>query len=154
VVCEYDFSFQESRIALETPPRDAWMRMIFDGRWKYVLFENYRPMLFDLASDPNELHDLGASELPEHRAAIDRLHEALFRWARQPRQRVTVPDGAIESIEVQPRITEGGILIGYWDEEDLAQARRHFKPRFASHNPLVTSTLDRLTATEGVPHDA
>lgn len=154
VVCEYDFSFQESRIALGTRPRDAWMRMIFDGRWKYVLFEHYRPMLFDLARDPHELVDLGASQQPEPLAAMQRLHEALFRWARQPRQRVTVPDAAIESIEVQPRITEGGILIGYWDEQDLAQARQHFKPRFASHNPLVASTLDRLSPAEGVPHDA
>ena len=83
--------------------------------------------------------------------AKQRLHEALFRWARQPRQRVTVPDGAIESIEVQARITEGGILIGYWDEDDLAQARQHFKPRFASHNPLVKPTLDRLTHPETDP---
>ncbi|MGN5477066.1 hypothetical protein ACTMU2_09605 [Cupriavidus basilensis] len=82
-----------------------------------------------------------------------RLHEALFRWARQPRQRVTVADGTIESTEIQPRISEGGILIGYWDEADLAQARQHFKPRFASTNPLVKSTLDRLTHPQGVEHD-
>jgi len=62
----------------------------------------------------------------------------------QPRQRVTISDGTIESIEIQPRISEGGILIGYWDEDDLAQARSSFKPRFASSNPLVRSTLDRL----------
>jgi arylsulfatase A-like enzyme len=151
VVCEYDFSFQDSRIALATKPRDAWMRMVRDDRWKYVLFENFRPMLFDLVNDPNEFHDLGASTAPEHVAAKERLHEALFRWARQPRQRVTVPDGAIESIEVQARITEGGILIGYWDEDDLAQARQQFKPRFASHNPLVKPTLDRLTHPETQP---
>ena len=148
VVCEYDFSFQESRIELQVKPRDAWMRMIFDGRWKYVLFENYPPMLFDLETDPQEFHDLGASEASEHAAARARLHEALFKWARQPRQRVTVADGTIESIEVQPRISEGGILIGYWDEEDLAQARKGFKPRFASTNPLVKPTLDRLTHPE------
>jgi arylsulfatase A-like enzyme len=148
VVCEYDFSFQESRIELQVKPRDAWMRMIFDGRWKYVLFENYPPMLFDLETDPQEFHDLGASEASEHAAARARLHEALFKWARQPRQRVTVADGTIESIEVQPRISEGGILIGYWDEEDLAQARKGFKPRFASTNPLVKPTLNRLTHPE------
>ncbi|WP_399697228.1 sulfatase-like hydrolase/transferase [Xenophilus sp.] len=151
VVCEYDFSFQESRIELGVKPRDAWMRMIFDGRWKYVLFEHFRPMLFDLAADPNEFEDLGASGAPEHVAARARLHEALFRWARAPRQRTTVADGTIESVEVQPRITEGGILIGYWDEQDLADARRHFKPRFASTNPLVKSTLDRLTSPQGAP---
>src|SRR5690606_3196600 len=92
VVCEYDFSFQESRIELGVKPRDAWMRMIFDGRWKYVLFEHFRPMLFDLAADPNEFEDLGASEAPEHAAVRARLHEALFRWARAPRQRTTVAD--------------------------------------------------------------
>ena len=154
VVCEYDFAFQDSRISLDSRPIDSWMRMIFDGRYKYVLFENYRPMLFDLLSDPREVRDLGASAEPEHAAARARLHEALFRWARQPRQRVTVSDAAIESIEVQARIAEGGILIGYWDEDDLIAARRRFKPRFASHNPLVASTLDRLTAPQGVAEDA
>lgn len=149
VVSEYDYSFQESRIELNTKPRDAWLRMIFDGRWKYVLAENYRPMLFDLQTDPHELTDLGASDLAEHKAARARLHEALFCWARQPRQRVTVPDGAIESTDVQSRISEAGILIGYWDEEDLAQARQKFKPRFSSSNPSVASTLDRLTTLQG-----
>lgn len=154
VVCEYDFAFQDSRISLDSRPIDSWMRMIFDGRYKYVLFENYRPMLFDLLADPQEFHDQGASPAPEHQAARARLHEALFRWARQPRQRVTVSDRAIESVEVQARIAEGGILIGYWDEADLIDARRHFKPRFASHNPLVASTLDRLTTSQGAPEDA
>ena len=148
VVCEYDFSFQDSRIALNVSPRDAWMRMIYDGRWKYVLFETFRPMLFDLQQDPNEFHDLGASDAPEHVAARARLHEALFKWARQPRHRATVSDGAIESVQVQERITEGGILIGYWDEQDLAQARPHFRPRFASTNPIVKPTLARLAPPE------
>jgi arylsulfatase A-like enzyme len=155
VVCEYDFSFQDSRIALQVKPRDAWMRMIFDGRYKYVLFEDFRPMLFDLAADPHEFRDLGESPDPAHVAARARLHEARFKWARQPRHRATVSDGAIESVQVQERITEGGILIGYWDEADLAQARPHFKPRFASTNPIVKPTLDRLapiTRTEEKPH--
>ena len=154
VVCEYDFAFQDSRITLGAQPQNCWMRMIFDGRYKYVLFEDFRPMLFDLQTDPQEFQDLGASMAPEHVQARQRLHEALFRWARKPRQRVTVSDAAIASIEVQARITEGGILIGYWDEEDLSQARQKFKPRFASHNPLVASTLDRLTKTLGETEDA
>jgi arylsulfatase A-like enzyme len=146
VVCEYDFAFQDSRIALGTKPIDSWMRMISDGRWKYVLFEGFRPMLFDLATDPNEFRDLGAD--PGYEDVRARLHEELFRWARRPRQRVTVSDQAIESVEVQARITEGGILIGYWDEDDLEQARRGFRPRFASTNPLVQPTLNRLVDAE------
>jgi arylsulfatase A-like enzyme len=150
VVCEYDYSFMESRAALGTKSRDAWMRMIFDGRWKYVLFEGYRPMLFDLLTDPQEFSDLGAD--PAFEAERVRLHELLFEWARRPRQRATVPDGAIESLEVQPRISEAGILIGYWDEDDLAQARQTFKPRFASTNPLVKTALDRLHNPDGMHH--
>ena len=145
-VSECDYAFQDARIELGTAAREAWMRMACDGRWKYVLAESCRPMLFDLQSDPQELHDVGASEAPEHVAARARLHEALFRWARQPRQRVTIPDDLIETTEIQARISEAGVLIGYADEADLVSQRARFKPRFASHNPLVKLTLDRLTA--------
>ena len=143
VICEYDYAFQDSRITLGTPARQAWLRMVRDERWKYVMAEGYRPMLYDLQEDPNEFVDLGAS--PAHETVRRRMEDLLFRWARQPRQRATVADGTIESIEVQPRISEGGILIGYWDEADLARARQTFKPRFASSNPLVKLTLDRLS---------
>lgn len=143
VICEYDYAFQDSRITLGTPARQAWLRMVRDERWKYVMAEGYRPMLYDLQEDPNEFVDLGAS--PAHETVRRRMEDLLFRWARQPRQRATVADGTIESIEVQPRISEGGILIGYWDEADLARARQTFKPRFASSNPLVKPTLDRLS---------
>ena len=125
------------------------MRMAFDGRWKYVLCERFRPMLFDLQSDPHELHDLGASQDPEHVRQRQRLHEALFEWARRPRQRVTISDELVESTEVQARIAENGILIGYADEEDLIAQRQHFKPRYASHNPLVKQALDRLSDQAG-----
>jgi choline-sulfatase len=46
--------------------------MIRTGRWKYVRFVTYPPMLFDLAADPEELRDLGAD--PAHagvRAALE-----------------------------------------------------------------------------------
>jgi arylsulfatase A-like enzyme len=144
-VSECDYAFQSSRIELQTPAREAWMRMAFDGRWKYVLTEGYRPMLFDLDTDPQELRDLGASLAAEHVAARERLHEELFRWARQPRQRVTIPDDLIEATDIQSRVAEGGILIGYADEADLAAQRQRFTPRFASTNPLVKQTLDMLT---------
>ncbi|MEZ5741327.1 MAG: sulfatase-like hydrolase/transferase [Burkholderiaceae bacterium] len=142
VVCEYDYAFQDARITLDMPSREAWLRMVFDGRWKYVLAERFRPMLFDLQTDPQELHDLGAD--PRYAGERARLHEALFQWARQPRQRVTVADGSIESTEIQARITEAGILIGYWDEQELAQARSQLKPRFSATNPAVADALDTL----------
>jgi len=143
VICEYDYSFQDARIALNTPSREAWLRMVFDGRWKYVLAEGFRPMLFDLQTDPDEYTDLGAE--PGHEEVKARLHEVLFRWARQPRHRNTIADGTIESTFVQERIAEGGILIGYWDEEELETAiREEWHPRFAAHNPIIGPTLRKL----------
>ncbi len=119
--------------------------MIFDGRWKYILAEGYRPTTIDLEGDPHEFNDCGDSTQPLHVQARERMREMLFAWARQPRQRVTVPDGLIATTEVQARITESGVLIGYIDEQDLIEQRKTFKPRFASTNPLVKRTLDRLT---------
>ena len=143
VIAEYDYSFQDSRIALGVKPRDSWLRMVFDGRWKYVLAEGFRPMLFDLETDPDEFDDRGADPaLADIRA---RLHERLFEWARQPRQRNTVADEAIESVAVQERIAEGGILIGYWDEAELEEAlKEQFSPRFAAANPIIGDALKRL----------
>ena len=106
VVSEYDYSFQDARIELGTKARDAWLRMIFDGRYKYILAEGYRPMLYDLESDPHEFVDRGADPALEDVRA--RLHEALFQWARQPRQRATVPDRLMETTPVQQRITQIG----------------------------------------------
>ena len=51
---------------------------------------------------------------------------------------------------MQARIAENGILIGYADEEDLIAQRQQFKPRFASHNPLVKEALDRLSGLPSV----
>jgi arylsulfatase A-like enzyme len=147
VICEYDYSFQDARITLGTKSRDSWLRMIFDGRWKYILAEGFRPLLFDLEADPDEFHDLGG--LPGYDAIKAELHERLFEWARKPRQRLTVADDTIETTNVQERIGEGGILIGYWDEDELETAiRDEWHPRFAAHNPIIGPTLKKLLRKE------
>ena len=142
VVSEYDYSFQDARIELGTKAREAWLRMIFDGRYKYILAEGYRPMLYDLERDPHEFDDMGAD--PTLESVRARLHEALFQWARQPRQRATVPDKLMEGTPIQQRIAQSGVLIGYWDEAELIEARRSFRPLLAASNPLVRPVLDKL----------
>ncbi len=49
--------------------------MVRQGRWKYMRWITYPPMLFDLDADPEELHDLGAS--PAHADVRARLEATL-----------------------------------------------------------------------------
>jgi choline-sulfatase len=51
--------------------------MIRDGRWKYMYFVAYpdHPQLFDLESDPEELHDLGRD--PGHMKIVQACHAKL-----------------------------------------------------------------------------
>jgi choline-sulfatase len=52
--------------------------MLRKGRWKYVHCVRYRPQLFDLEADPEELSDLAGE--PAHRATLDELHAELRRF--------------------------------------------------------------------------
>jgi arylsulfatase A-like enzyme len=119
-ISEYDYATRQSRTELEIDQADARLLMIFDGRWKYILAEGFRPLLFDLESDPDELVDLGAE--PEQEAVRTELHEALFAWARQHHTRITRAPQQIE------RMAAGGeppgIQIGFWDAEELRESGR------------------------------
>lgn len=94
VISEYDYSVTPRAEVLGVTPRDARMFMVFDGRWKLIHFEGgFRPMLFDLATDPDEFTDLGAEET--HAPQIDRMYEHLGHWGRRMAQRVTRSDAEI-----------------------------------------------------------
>lgn len=57
-------------------------RMICDQRWKYVLYPKAgREQLFDLQTDPDELHDLSTD--PAHGAKRDELGARLRNWREQ-----------------------------------------------------------------------
>jgi choline-sulfatase len=51
-------------------------RMLRAGRWKLIYYHGYPPQLFDLASDPDEMHDLAGD--PAHAAVRERLLERLL----------------------------------------------------------------------------
>ena len=87
--------------------------MIRDARWKYVHCEGFRPMLFDLETDPQELNDLGGD--PAHAAERARLADAIFAWARQHHNRITLSP---ERINTMAGREPPGIIIGVWDEQD------------------------------------
>lgn len=119
VFSEYDYS----AMALAGPgylnvsPDEARLFMVFDGRWKLIHAEGgFRPMLFDLATDPDEFDDLGAD--PAQAGEITRLMGLLNGWARRPAQRTTISKSEITGMRGKSR--RYGIIIGAVGPDELA----------------------------------
>lgn len=115
-ISEHDYHWSEMARALGQPQQDAHTVMIFDGRWKYIRCEGFRPILFDLASDPGELVDLGASADEAHVAVRARMEAALTDWALRHHTRITATEAVLSG---QALAAEEGILIGFWDEAEF-----------------------------------
>ncbi len=118
-ISEYDYSARKARRTLDHPVGDCRLTMVFDGRWKYVHAEGFRPMLYDLETDPEEFRDLGAD--PACASERERLYEIMCVWNRRHHNRVTVSDTQIAGRKGGELAK--GIIIGFWDEQELAQAR-------------------------------
>ena len=115
-ICEYDWSFSPLAERMGLHPDRARMFMVATRDWKMIHFEDgSRPVLFDLAADPQELTDLGAS--PAHAGVIARMYDHLHAWARRQAQRQTKPNAAILA---QRRNMGGlGVMIGVVDETQV-----------------------------------
>ncbi|MEM6373498.1 MAG: sulfatase-like hydrolase/transferase [Pseudomonadota bacterium] len=123
-ISEHDYSSAEMAQTLGVPQEEAFTKMIFDGRWKYIHCEGFDPILFDLDTDPDEVIDHGRSDAPEHVAVHARLKEALLAWSLRHHTRVTATPSVLAG---QKTATETGILIGFWDAEEYeAEAGKPF----------------------------
>jgi arylsulfatase A-like enzyme len=122
VFSEYDYCMQDVRLTLNQPIEQCRLFMVFDGRWKYIHATGFRPMLYDLLTDPQELIDRG--EDPGCAEVIARLKSALFDWALHPKGHITTSIEKIAAYANQQLQVKGGILIGIWDEAELAAIRR------------------------------
>ena len=97
VISEFDYSPTPQAVKLGLEPRDCRLMMIFDGRYKMMHAEGgFRPMLFDLQTDPHEFEDLAKGDT--HRAEIDRLYALLGQWGRRMSQRVTKSEDDIKAM--------------------------------------------------------
>jgi len=115
VVSEYDYGIMPAAEKLGVAPRDAHLFMIADKRWKLIHAVGFRPMLFDLATDPGEFHDLGADAA--HAGECRRLSAALAEWGLRVSQRTTRSEQQI--VNARGKAGRSGILIGVWDEADI-----------------------------------
>jgi arylsulfatase A-like enzyme len=112
---EFDYATTDVRKILGAPLDRSKMQMAVTDRWKLLRFDGHPPMAFDLADDPNELHDRGTD--PAAAAAVADLTDRLDDWA----ERVRRPTESAASLERRTGTqTERGILLGFWDESDLA----------------------------------
>jgi arylsulfatase A-like enzyme len=118
VFSEYDYCMQDVRLKLNQPIEQCRLFMVCDGRWKYIHASGFRPMLYDLAEDPNELIDRG--EDASCAGVIAQMQSALFEWALHPKGHVTTSTEKIAAYAQQQLQIKGGILIGIWDEAELA----------------------------------
>jgi arylsulfatase A-like enzyme len=114
-ISEYDYSILPVAMRLNTEPKDARLFMIADERFKYVHAPGYRPMFYDLASDPNELQDVGDD--PRFEAERARLSAALAHWGLRVSQRTTRSEAQMKAM--RGKGLRKGILIGVWDEADV-----------------------------------
>jgi arylsulfatase A-like enzyme len=114
-ISEYDYSLMPAATKLKIEPKDARLFMIADKRWKYVHAIGFRPMLYDLESDPHEFRDLGAD--PAHEGQRQRLAAALSEWGLRLSQRTTLSEQQIKNM--RGKAMRRGILIGVWDESEV-----------------------------------
>ena len=114
-ICEYDYSASPIAETLGVSVRDAAMFMVATKKWKLIHCEGgFRPILFDLENDPDELTDLGDSAA--HADVIAQMYDHLFAWARRPSQRTT--RSAAELVEMRTKSRGKGVILGAYDEGD------------------------------------
>ena len=115
-ISEYDYSCHSVGTALRVSPKDARLFMVATQDWKLVHCEGgFRPMLFDLKNDPNELFDLGAD--PDYSDVRSELYMHLHDWSRRVSQRVTMSDDDIYARRRGGNRT--GVLLGIYDENEI-----------------------------------
>lgn len=114
-ISEYDYSVLPVATKLNVAPRDARLFMVASKRWKLVHTPGFRPILFDLESDPYEFCDLGAD--PKYAPVRDMLQNVLNNWGLRYSQRTTRSEKQI--LASRGKSTRKGILIGVWDENEL-----------------------------------
>ena len=119
-ISEYDYCFKSARIKLNQPIDDCRLAMIFDGRFKLIHAEGFRPMLFDTEADPNELVDLG--DRSGHQETRDHLMDNLNAWFRKPHGKTMHSHADVLARENGD--LRRGIYLGFWDQADIDEAAR------------------------------
>ncbi|MCQ9426199.1 sulfatase-like hydrolase/transferase [Pseudomonas sp. LJDD11] len=94
-IAEYDYAFQApARERLGQAIDRCRMYMVRSERFKYLAYDGFRPQLFDLENDPQELHDLGSD--PAFASVREQHQGYLFDWLRGLKRRTTISNSEID----------------------------------------------------------
>lgn len=116
VICEFDYSANTLADRMKVSAADARCVMLATKEWKLIHFEGgFRPILFDLKNDPQELNDLAQD--PACAETLDRLYDQLFAWFRRPSQRTTRSASELEAMRTQS--DRLGVILGVYDGADV-----------------------------------
>lgn len=115
VVAECDYSAMKFAGELGRNSYNARMTMLFDGRYKYIHCLGFKPMLYDLQEDPQELVDFGIDK--EYSVVRSQLTEQMMDWSAGLKNRVTGSESMAR--QRMGKSDEQGILIGYWQQTDV-----------------------------------
>ncbi|MEM7332558.1 MAG: sulfatase-like hydrolase/transferase [Chloroflexota bacterium] len=124
-VSETDFADRGVKYILDIPHSECNAVMICTKQWKYIHVDNYRPILFDLENDPDEMKDLGADEA--YTAVIHQMQQHLITFFLRRKSRITLPDAAIDNLVGGVNREKRGIYIGFYEEKDLPEEVRNAK---------------------------
>ena len=88
--------------------------MVRTDKWKYIHHQAFRPELFDLTNDPNELTDLGEDRSYEEIRIEMRKH--MFEFLQKRKSRTTFSDKAMETRARRSLDDEAKkpVYIGVW----------------------------------------
>lgn len=110
-ICENTYAFRDCvRLPIGAPVDRCNMTMVRSRQWKYIHIDGLRPMLFDLANDPHEYHDLGAS--PDHAHIRAEMQQRLLDWLFCRRRTTGLAPQTIEAWNARELAI--GIDIGVW----------------------------------------
>ena len=138
-ISEYDFSPTPLAANLNLAACDARMFMVCDKQWKFIHSQGgFRPMLFDLINDPEELYDLGAD--PARQPVIELMTQRLAQWSLRQSQRTTISDEAI--LKMRSASKKTGVLLGVFDANEVSQDERIIYEGKAGENYLPENSAD------------
>jgi len=94
-ICESEYGARFANWEYNIKPSEARGTMVRTDKWKYIHHQAFRPELFDLTNDPNELTDLGEDRSYEEIRIEMRKH--MFEFLQKRKSRTTFSDKAMET---------------------------------------------------------